>query len=960
MKKKILIGLALGLIALGLSAPWWLPQLLSFAVTNGDAIQSITSLVQLVIWGGAAVIAIAGLVRIRKPASTAEMPPPPASTTNNVNATGERSVAIREATNSKIYTGDIVNATGPGAVAAGGHIIDSNIFTGPVDYHEASPQVVQSLHQLPSPLQDFTDRDEEMAELITNFKSGTRIYVLYGMGGLGKRALAAKLAGELSQHYQNAQFHMDLDGNSQSPLSVAQIMTNIITSYYPRATLPMKPQSTELDMERLSGMCRSVLYDKQVLFLMSNAADEKQVESLLQPNCAMVITSHRKLVLPKVCAMKLNPLQPKDARDLLQKITNRVDDQQADAIARLCGYLPAALRWVASAISMRDDIEVADFIRKLGDENKKLELAQASLSLSYGLLKTETQRLWLALAVFPGTFDAQAAAAVWDMQPDQAQDALSDLYTFSLVEHNKATSRYRLHDLVRIFADERLSEDERNASQRRHALHYLAVLREAGELYFHSGKDFKQGLDRFDMEWANIQASQEWAKKHVSEDQVAAAICDNHTLAGAELLALRRLPQERIAWHETVIAAARRARRRIIEGANLCFIGVAYRDSGDFDKAIDYCQQARQIAREENDLCEESYALSYTGIAYYYKGDYRNAIDHCQQALAITLKEKDKRSEIEQLRYLGHARRGLGQYEQAVEDYKQSLKAALQIEDLDGANSALGGLGRIHCDMGKHEQAIKDYLLEALKLAREIEDRQGEGFNLSHLGLAHRDMGQYEEAKGYYVPALRIAREIGQPNIEAYCLGGLGKTLMGLGHYQPALDNLSAAFDTACKTKMKRAQQHWKTVMAQVDLHQNRLPEASETIEAALSYNSVWNNYRSFALHGVILARLGQAQPAREAFEKASEHAAQLLEGTPLYFDARYILGLAACGLALTAEEKAPLLKQAEAAYRDAYSNCRSPGVIEEALRLLEELLRVDGAGELSSAHALLKGFMRA
>ncbi len=43
--------------------------------------------------------------------------------------------------------------------------------------------------------------------------------------------------------------------------------------------------------------------------------------------------------------------------------------------------------------------------------------------------------------------------------------------------------RYSLHDLVRLFARARLTDDERTAAQRRHAEHYESVLSDSPKNY---------------------------------------------------------------------------------------------------------------------------------------------------------------------------------------------------------------------------------------------------------------------------------------------------------------------------------------------------------------------------------------------------------------------------------------------------------------------------------------------
>ena len=217
------------------------------------------------------------------------------------------------------------------------------------------------------------------------------------------------LAERLKPRYPDAQFYLDLKGADKQPLSVTAALTHVIRAYHPTAKLP--------DSEaELRGLYMSVLEGQRALLLMDNAADKAQVEPLIPPSsCFLLVTSRQHFPLPGLFAKDLNTLPPNDARDLLLKIAPRIDDQ-ADTLAKLCGYLPLALRLAGSALAERRTLTPADYVKRLEDAQTRLELVEASLSLSYELLSEELQRAWCALAVFPDTFDLAAAAAVWDVE----------------------------------------------------------------------------------------------------------------------------------------------------------------------------------------------------------------------------------------------------------------------------------------------------------------------------------------------------------------------------------------------------------------------------------------------------------------------------------------------------------------------------------------------------------------
>ena len=523
-------------------------------------------------------------------------------------------------------------ASGEGAVAIRGDVSDASIYTGPVTIHEAAA-APSRLHELLPPPRDFTGRVAELAELLAALETGGAVISgLRGMGGVGKTALAFVLAEKLTPRYPDAQFYLDLRGSDPTPLPVAEALAHVIRAYYPpEAKLPQSEAE-------LGGLYRSVLHGKKALLLLDNAADAAQVTPLLPPTgCCTLVTSRQHFALPGLYAMDLDTLPLDDARALLLKIAPRLDTplplgkgsgvRAADALARLCGCLPLALRVAASTLAERVDLDVADYMRRLADVRQRLTLTgvEATLRASYDLLREELQARWRTLAVFPGAFDAQAAASVWGLEfgetvetaeqaPDAAQEALSELVQYSLVEW--IGGRYRLHDLARLFADAQLANAERATAWQRHAAHYEAVALAADDLYLQGGSGLLQGLGLFDLEWGNIQAGQAWAAAGAAEDEAAARLCSAYPDAGAHCLDLRQHPRERIRWREAALAAARRLGDRAAEGAHLGNLGNAYAALGEARRAIAYYEQQLVITREIGDRGGEGSALGNLGNAY--------------------------------------------------------------------------------------------------------------------------------------------------------------------------------------------------------------------------------------------------------------------------------------------------------------------------------------------------------
>jgi tetratricopeptide (TPR) repeat protein len=618
------------------------------------------------------------------------------------------------------------------------------------------PPTVNALHQLPPPPRDFTGRVRELDELMSKIeRGGVTISGLQGLGGVGKTALALKLAELLASRYPDAQFYLDLKGADKQPLSVAEALAHVVRAYHPTAKLP------EGEAE-LRPLYLSVLHGKRAVVLMDNARDATQVEPLVPPeSCVLLVTSRWHFALSGLFALDLEALPPEDARKLLLKIAPRIGER-ADEIAKLCGHLPLALRLAASTLAERANLSPEDYVRRLSDAKSRLSLVDASLTLSYELLSPELQRLWRALAVFPDTFDAAAAAAVWELDADAAQDALGDLVRYSLLEWDADTQRYRLHDLARLFADSRMSDDEGRATRMRHATHYMTVLGECGDLYEKGGDAIKSGLVLFDVERRNIEAGQECARRHSSGVEAAAWLCNKYPNAGVYVLNLRQHPREFVSWLETALAAARQLKDRASEGEHLSHLGIAYRNLGEMRRALEFQEQSLVISRELGDRLSEGRNLGSLGVAYAELGETLRAVEFFEQRLAIARQMSDRRGEGNALSYLGNAYHILGEIKRAIEFHEQALVISRELGDRRSEGQDLGNLGNAYDELGEMSRAV-EFHEQQLTIARQMGDRLGEGNALFNTGLALNKLGDIAKAIAHAEAALEIFEQIEAP-----------------------------------------------------------------------------------------------------------------------------------------------------------------------------------------------------
>ncbi len=669
--------------------------------------------------------------------------------------------------------------------------------------YAAAPPAQQMSLPLLAPPRDFVGRHAELATLREQVKErGVSITGVKGQGGIGKTALALRLAAELKPAYPDGQIYLDLKGVAlaersglrQEALAPAEVMRQVITAFRPE----QKPPDDEAAVQRLY---HGVLDGKRALLLFDNAKDAAQVAPLTPPpSCLMLVTSRQAIALPGLSQLNLEVMSEADARALLLGIAPALGPHAA-RVAELCGRLPLALRAAASALACSPALTPERLVARLEkkrldfkDETRQMSVA-VSLGLSYDLLGEDAlpglPADWRALAVFAGGIDAAAARAVWaSSDEDAAAERLERLEQYSLLDWDADEACYRWHDLAREFATLLATTDERAIAQRRHAQHFAAVLNEADELYL--AGDVVAGLKLFDRAQPNIEAGLAWAAAHRANDDEAAALCIEYPAAGAYVLDLRLPPRARISWLELQLDAARHLQRREDEGNALGNLGLAYAALGETRKAIEFHQQDLDIRREIGDRRGEGADLGNLGNAYAALGETRKAIEFHQQALVISRKIGDRRGEGADLGNLGLTYAALGETRKAIEFYQQALVIDREIGDRRGEGQALGNLGVAYKDLGETRKAIEFYQ-QRLDIAREIGDRRGEGNALGNLGVAYDDLGETRKAIEFHQQALDIDREIGDRRGEGTALFNLSLSQDKLGQRAQAVANAEAA-----------------------------------------------------------------------------------------------------------------------------------------------------------------------
>jgi predicted ATPase/class 3 adenylate cyclase len=690
------------------------------------------------------------------------------------------------------------------------HLYQLVITSLPIDFPPLKTLDLH-IHNLPVQLTPLIGREKEVAMAAQLLRrNDVRLLTLTGPGGTGKTRLGLQVAAELSDHFVDGVFFVNLAPIRESTLVLP--------------TIALTLGVTESATRSMLDVLRAFLQQKHILLVLDNfeqvvgAAVEVAVLLADCPFLNVLVTSRAALHLSGEHRFPVTPLMLPDPRHLPDlvalsqyeavalfiararaalpefQVTNSTAPAVADICVRLDG-LPLAIELAASRITL---LPPQALLARLGrrftlltggvqDALRRQQTLRNTIEWSYNLLDASEQQLFRRLCVFVGGATLSAAEAVSTTlgdKPGAVLDGIASLIDKSLLRQSESVGeqpRFVMLETIREYGWEALSAGgEVEATRQAHAVYYLALAEETAPQL--QGPQIGEWVRRLEQEHDNLRAAMGWLLERGDATmalRMCTALCWYWDINYYYHEELNFLEQALVRSEHVAVPL----RAMALAAAELAAISLGHFEQGDI-----LGQEALALLRANEDTTGMGEVIFRLALGALNKGDLAMARSLFDESLELSREAGDKNYIAWSLINLALIALWHGEYAGTRARLEESLTLFREVGNTYGiawslqilANYAIEGPGDL--DLAK-AQLLSE---ESLALFREIGTRNFEPIALALLGQIVFYRGDTTTAHLLLEQSCTLYREVGNEIQIAFTLFLLGRVLAAEGELAAA------------------------------------------------------------------------------------------------------------------------------------------------------------------------------
>lgn len=666
------------------------------------------------------------------------------------------------------------------------------------------------LHNLPEPLVSFIGRERERGELAELLKT-VRLVTLTGSGGSGKTRLSQYVARDVLDRFTDGVWLIELASLSDPSLVVRSIASAL--------------RVNEAAGKPLLDNVLDRLKSKNILLLLDNCehvldASAQVAEALLRgcPNLRILATSREALGVVGERPYRTPSLAPHEALQLfIGRGTAFCPDlaqteQNTATLTALCTRLDGIPLAIELAAARLRTLSLDELHQRLSQSFSLLtggprtvlprhQTLRGLIDWSYDLLTESEKLLFARLSVFAGGWTLEAAERVCSgagLEEGAVHDVLTSLLDKSLVvverEQGRST-RYRLLETVRQYAQERLEERGPDLVQVAHLEYFRDFCRESYPKQFQA--EAVAELHRVEQEHDNLRVALRFATLSSSE----VLQCHALEIAGAlhRFWNRRNYLEEAAQWYRAVLALPATRTPSEAQGQCLMEAGALAELRGDYAEAESLYRRCLTEQKAMGHTSNVGKVLGYLAILIgEVQGDKQQALAYERESLVFAQRADDLNARARATINIGITLLNLGDYSEAQETLEQGLVLARAQGNKHLIAAALGNLGLIACERGEFSRAC-DLGRENLLICQEFGRNISLAVAFSYMGLFAQGAGDLKLSRYYRQESLLLAEKLRAQGLCTALLGFFAELDAQEGNGERAARLLGAL--TALRTK---------------------------------------------------------------------------------------------------------------------------------------------------------------